>query len=366
MPAQKTVFLIILFFSCVLNSVSSAEEEPWMILSRAQTALDKGVPGEAMSLCERAKLMHRQRVIGMKADLVSALDSAEVRKAGDSIAEVQIVLRERNETSALKAIEDSLRMSSGKQSLSSVSGLLKWLDRRVAYPEADFLTGRIYEAEGEISFALSYYAKVLDYSDMLYIPDERYTVLYEMSRLSELIGDYNGAEKYLLTILSEDELFTAGTGSGSFLSAMMRTLATETTMDKFFLLYRHDYYRGYEAYRRLSVQYFALGEKGERLTVVSSLAALIAVTRLSHACADADFQWSYSNISNLMKRVNELPEVRDWADRNDVWKMLYLYSEILLSGGFNTQAQYILEVLAENSPDYTVASAAKNLLMSAR
>ena len=85
--------------------------------------------------------------------------------------------------------------------------MLDWLKERNVYPEADYLTGKIYQVEGEYAQALSFYERAYSEKDYLDVSDVQYEILYSIGFIAKINSDFEKFEKTLLLILNSDEFF---------------------------------------------------------------------------------------------------------------------------------------------------------------
>jgi len=283
----------VIFFLCIGFALSAATvggNEAWRILERAQIAFERGEAGEALLFCEQAREVHTAGIRSYIEILKKSLAPAEVKKAGDDIRDVQAVLEKRNDSPAL-AVFEAVPDFFGK----SVAAMLAWLEKRLVYPEADFLVGKVYEAEGEHRLALSFYEKAWSNRDMLDIGDEQYTLIYRMADLSANMQNFGAQEAYLLLILTEDPVFGKPGEESPTLRAMIRTLEIERTTDKFFSLYRHSNFTAYKAY--LDLSHFYYYDSRKRLD-----RALVRLSvRISNMCTavSATFLPAWAKMRNL-------------------------------------------------------------------
>jgi tetratricopeptide (TPR) repeat protein len=352
--ACLAAFLIVIFtFPAAARSTVSPET--WHILETGNIAYGNGEFGEALKLCESARESHSAEIERYRDVIRIAMESREVRKAGDDIGAIRDVLVKRDESDPVAIIDMVLGYHPADYFGNSMKRLLSWLEDNKAYPEADILSGKVFESEGEPKVALSWYRKAWVNKEYLDIPDEKYQLSYRMADMSFAGGDFGSQEKYLLSILEEDTVFGKPGAESPTLQAMMRTLETEQTVDKFFLLYRHANYTGLKAYIDLASFYYGNGSRLDRAFPVAVLAACVSVSRLSEAVTQSDFTWSYSGLPELMVRVGKNPEIAKWAKENHVWTSFSLLASIMRDRGLHAQSESLWEMLASSCPDAKVA-----------
>lgn len=341
------------------------DKEAWRILEQGEIAFSAGEPGEALLLCERARSIHIADFKSYRETLQKALTPSEVRKAGDDINAVYGVLEKRNDSGALAILDAILLNHPVEYFDKSMQGLLDWLKAKLVYPESDFLSGKIYEAEGEYSLALEYYEKAWKNKIFLDIPDERFTLAYKMADLAFDMGNYGKREEYLLLVISEDPVFGTPDLASPTLKAMIKTLESEKTTEKFFNLYRHSNYPSQKAYQDLASHYFYhSGKRLDRAMPVAVLSACIAFTLLCEALTQADFEFVYHDFGDVVIRAGKNVTLAQWARETHIWDSFVLLSSILIERGYSAQARSLLTVLSRDCPEKPVALQAGNLLLT--
>jgi hypothetical protein len=352
----KTLTSLAFLIFALLNAGTEniAGNEAWRILERATILFERQELGEALLSCEQAKARHAAEIGSFISILQNSMSPLEVKKAGDDIMTVYSVLEKRNDSSALEILNSVMLNHKAEFFGKSMQSLLAWLQRRLVYPEADFLLGQIYEAEGENSLALSYYEKSWQNKDFLDIPDERYTIAYRMADLSFHSDDRGAQEKYLLLILLDDKMFGKPGEESATLNAMIHTLNSDPTTEKFFSLYRHSNFKGLKAYQDLSALYYD-SNNFDRALSVAALASCISVSLLSDAVKEYDFEYRYTDLSDLLIRAGKSAEITEWAGNIKIWDSFLLLASILQAKGEYRQARSIRTILAAYCPDTSVS-----------
>ena len=346
-----------------LNAQNFHAADTWKIMENANTAFDGKEFGEALKLCETAKQTHIQSIEADIASLKKSLAPAEVKKAGDSIDRVLAVLEKREETSAISIINSVLLMHPSSYFNNSTASLIDWMQNQKAFPEADFLSGKIYEAEGETDLAFSFYGKALDAKAFLDVPDERFTIIYHMADIAKNEGNKGTWEKYLLLIPMEDPIFGKPGEESQTLSAMIRILKSERTVEKFFYSFRHSNFIALKAYQDLASFYY-YDSKGriDRALPVAVLASCISVTELSGVLSRNDFNFEYQTLTDLMIRVGKNQKLVSWAHDKKIWDSFLLVAAILYDDGEKSQAVSLWTILSLYCPDAVIARKALDTL----
>lgn len=367
---QKHLVIIvcICLFSSLAAAESSGDNESWRILERGAIALEKGEPGEALRLCDIARTEHKAQIEKRISILQKSLLPREVKKAGDDIQTVYDILKKRQDSDPVEVLDGILLNHPAVFFGKSIQKLMSWLDTQKIYPEADVMTGKIYESEGEYKQALFFYTKAWENRAFLDIPEERYSLSYRMADLAGNISDLGSQEIYLLSVVQEDPVFGKPGEESPTLTAMMHTLISDQSTDKFFNLYRHSNFIALKAYQDLaSLYYYGPQQRLDRALPAAVLSCCISVTRLSKALEQADFDYVYSGLPDLFLKSGKKAEIVSWAKDTEIWKSFLLLASVLYDNNEQLQAISIWTALAGYCPDQkTVRLAAKALELRKR
>lgn len=335
-----------------LPAKSLVDTDTWRVLQNGEERFLAGEFGEALAFSEKASAMHARKIEGWVSILRASLSPKQVKKAGDDIDAVRATLQARGDSSALYIVDEILKDDPGVAFGKSMGKMLAWLEMNSVYPEADILAGKVYESEGEPKLALDKYRNAWKNRDFLDVPDSRYDLAYRMSDLSFDMGDYGACEKYLLSLLEGDPLFGKPGEESPSLRAMMQTLRTEKSVDKFCLLYRHAAYRNLKAYQDLfSFYYEASNKRIDRAFPVAVIAAALSTTRLTEMLKRDDFEYAYTGIPDLFSRIGDNRELTDYASKNRLWDSYVMLSTAMIAEGLTDQAQSFLDYVVSYCPD---------------
>jgi tetratricopeptide (TPR) repeat protein len=360
---RKTALLAIaLLCAGVAASAASAKgDDDWKVLDSAEYSFEQREFGEALRLVDKARAIHVAKVESQRATLAKAVIPAEVKKAGDDLIAVYKVLAKRSDFAA-KAVLDEIYLTKDVYFFgNSLSRLMQWLSERVEYPEADILTGKVYEAEGEYAVAVSFFKKAWEKRSYLDIPDDRFTIAYHMADIAEEQGDYGAQEEYLLLVLTGDEVYGTPGNESPTLLAMVRSVKTDPTLVKFFMLYRHDKLVALKAYKDLA-RHFVESGRIDRAYPAAVLAACVSMTALTKSLQAVDFQYEYTNFEDLIKRAGQQRRIVQWAKDNDIWDPFLILSSVMWEAGDREQATVLWNYLASSCPDTVVARKASGEL----
>ncbi len=307
MKKHITVFLLSIFsiVSPVCGQGIFFSSGPWHLLEQGKIAYEKREFGEAIRLFEKARRVHKSQVLQYYNYLFSALKSYEVRAAGDLIANVYETLKKRQDDDAC-AILDKIFLTRPPEFFDkSIKNLMEWLKKSEAYPECDYLIGKVYELQGEYRQAFTLYYAAWDARDFLYIPDNRFEIIYSLSHVCSLLGQTDNKEKYLLLTL--------------------------------------------RAYIELTQLYITAGEY-DRAYRTALLGANIAVTYLSDVTQKIDFTYVYTDFSDLLERVGRDTNILKVAEAKKIWRIFLQFAYILHKKDLNMQAADLYGKLAEHCP----------------
>ncbi|UZW07876.1 hypothetical protein OSA53_02435, partial [Treponema pallidum] len=134
-----------------------------------------------------------------------------------------------------------------------------------------------------------------------------------------LLSQQDEREKYLLLVLSEDPLYSAREVWGKTLHAMLRTIRSSNTVEKFFKLYRHRNVLALRAYQELTEMYVRT-DNIERALPVSVLAADIAISALDSFLQKIELTYQYKDLADLFLRTGSHPTILKWANEHGVWQ----------------------------------------------
>lgn len=346
---KKTFTILILCFFSALYAQSRITINDTLIAYRnAVTEFDSQNYGMSLKFCEDAILYRKQLIEYQLNTLKTSLSAKRVHNAGDDIDDVLAVLKDRKETECINIISYYLKKFGAEHFENSISSLLEFIESSKEYPEAHKLIGDIYKLEGEYDFAEQYYKLALQNADVLDVPDEKYDILYELSEISRLKGDFERQESRLLNVLADDKNFL----DGALTSAMKNTIRgnKKDSVEKFFMLYRADSYTSIKSYNLLSQYYSSLGEDERALT----FASLCVITGFSKICSIIESRnpvYEYSDLETFFQETGFYSDIIEWGNENGIWESFNNLAELTLKMGYKNFARELLVVLAKFSPE---------------
>lgn len=323
-------------------------EEDWRLLRKALDFYDAANYGDALAYAELAKQSRRREIEWREFSLDTAQRSRDVRRAGDNLTDVLPVLEANGQTAAKSIIEETLNRYGESFFGNSFQKVKDFIALQDAYPEADFLIGKIYRVEGESALAFDFMNRALRGARWLDVMNQQYDMLYELADLSYDLGRLDDYEKYLLLVLKDDRFYT----NPSFMNAMLRTLGTETpdAVEKFFLLYRDENDIPLEACALLS-DYYKERNQLKKALECSALGAVISFSKLFYILRDRIPTYNYTNLSDLLLKAADYEDIVVWGNNNKVWELFYSLSQIAAAYGKPVFSRTLLEVLASAEPE---------------
>lgn len=339
------------------------DHDTWKLLDEAKTAYADGEFGDALKLCETARQTHLAYIGRCVSALEGSLSSRDAKKAGDLISDVRRTLVSRNETASVEILDSILVIRPSASFGDSMSRLMDWLRGRKAFPEADALAGMVYEAEGERAVAVDYYERA--WADRAYfdVPSDKFRIAYRLADISKNSLRYGDQEKYLLLVLTDEPLFGTPGSESPTLKAMIRSLETEPTTEKFFSLYRHDNAVSLKACVDLASLYRSMN-RTDREFPPAALSAVISVSMLSNAVSARDFGYAYAGLGDLLARAGKNREVFAYAEENGLWEPFLGLAAALRDRGHERQAKSLLSEVAAYCPNARTARRARDMLSS--
>lgn len=348
-----------IFSFCLLFSVHLAQgqeipkkvqkgQEAWRLLKKAQDALDEADYGNAIRYAEESREIRKQDAKWQIYILEGTLKKARIRRTGDDLDRVLPVLEEMQLNDAVSIVKGHMEKLGEGYFDNSYSKVFDYLHIYNQYPEADYLLGKVYRLEGEFEVALSYMKNAYEYNINLDVPMERYDLLYDIASLSYDLGKYEDYEKHLLLVVKDNEYFS----DTNFMRALSRIVEKDSgeAVDKFFLLYRCPTELALKALVELTGFYRERGEL-EKTIKCSSLASVIAVTKLENVLKQRINDFEYKNLGQLLSACSRYDDIVAWGNNENIWKLFCVFAESTAANGKILFARELLKVLSQNEPE---------------
>lgn len=318
------------------------------IFLNALNAFDANDYGATLKWIDKAKATRMQKAQWEVQTLKMSMRSPDVKVFGDDVANIAKVLAEREEYDALQVINHYKKYYTLEAFGNSMKRLISFIQSQSPYPEADYLSGRVYQLEGEYDVAQKLYLKAYENADILDIPDQKFDILYSLSEIAFIKKDYKRYEEYLLLIVSFDPSYK----NKSFVASIKRIIRSKKgdNVEKFFKMYRSSNYKLLNAYFALSEYYQNLGEQDRALSA-SSLGCLTGFTKIIDVVKKRSADFSYSSISSLLDEAALYPDIVEWGKENNVWKGFNDLAQYTFESGYEAFAAKFYQVLQDHSPE---------------
>ncbi|MCQ2590772.1 MAG: hypothetical protein MJ179_10145 [Treponema sp.] len=345
---MKKTLTVLLFLCCTTLFAQTRINSDYSTAYRqALMCFDNKDYGNALKYAEDAIRYKKDNLTKEVNKLERSLTTREVKAAGDDIEKVKNALKSRDEYDIVEIIDYYIHKKGIAYFNNSIKSLISYIKTQEQYPEAQKLIGDIYKLEGEYSLAENFYKKALDFSEVLDINDEKYSILYLMADLSRLSGDKNTYEVRLLNITSTETLEKRNMLIKSMSSLIKKD--NKGTLDKFFNMYRFQDYYSLNAYCQLAQFYKDEGEL-EKALQFSALAVITGFSKMDYVISKRDLTYEYKDIKSFLENIVNYNDLVEWGDSNNIWKSFDLLCELSNLNGAKTFSTDLLKVLARYSP----------------
>ena len=359
MKSIKSFFVLFFVFCTFFSLYSLSYDDAWKSLDTARVKFENGDVGQALKYAENAKEIRKNESSTAVDSLENALKPLAVQQVGDLITDVEEILTERMENVALRYIHKLTDLYGASYFGNSITNIKEFYKNRTDYPEADYLIAKIYMQEGEYSAAADFYEKALANSSVLDVPDERYDILYDAAELARIRKNEEQFQAYLLKVLEDNHDFSEnGNDITPYLRAIIAYSLREKSIDQFFLLYRSSHYKSLNALLKLTDFYINKNEF-ESAYNTGILAALTSFTRIYEILTSRNKKYSYTTLDLFFQEALKYRDVKDWMDKNGVWRGFYNFGKLLAYKGNTTLSDQIYSVTKNVCPDKTIVNLIK-------
>jgi len=98
--------------------------------------------------------------------------------------------------------------------------------------------------------------------------------------------------------------------------------------------------------------------KNRRALATAVLASIITITNLDDLISKDDYNYKYTEFTNLLHRLNRRQDVILWAEKQNFWRAFMNLADSLSKNGNTEQALYLYSKLAESIPSIKYAQEA--------
>ncbi len=319
------------------------------ILSDAQIAFENNDFSSAFTLAQEAVDTRKAESEWSVYTLATELRKPSAQNVGKDIEQLLYFFRNRQSYDVVNIIERVLYDFSYEYFDFSIDNVLYFLEQSQNYPEAFYLLGRLYLNEGELAIADSYFIQAYEHVNLLDIPDVQFDILYSMADLYAIQENWNAFEEVLLLVASEDDSYYLNGAPSPFLHSVTSALNNNMTADRFFLLFRNDFYVTLQAWNYLTYYYEDQGQS-EKALETALLFTTSALQRIDEVLEDRDIHYEYSDLRSFFQNVKLFNDVAVWAENNYFWEGFYVLAILCKEQGYEQFSQTILINLASECP----------------
>ncbi len=356
-----------------------AEDPSWLKLETGKRLFTQKNFAQALLTLNTAVLERNERFLRARDTLDSVLADTQARRAKDSISRLLGIYAESDLRSGdiqkiksqsggflsrelaayegfrisdpfqnlIDVLQAALGLRSPERLGDSLEALRVFIDHSRFFPEAECWIAKIYMAEGEYEIAQRQLEKAISQEASLEVPDFIHEIRYLLASLHKTKKDLAAMEREYKAILSKDELYTSA--RESFRKDAMRRTLVEDGIDKFLILYRHKADFAARAYLVLGEYYYKSGRYGQAILHLMVAADILGTKVINDLNMD-DPDYRFSNLSELLARMEEKPELARFARDSEVYKTFYYLASALHGDGRSRQAKEVWLALSR-SPD---------------
>jgi len=211
-------------------------------------------------------------------------------------------------------------------------------------PEAVFLTGQVYEAEGENRLAQKYYERALELSKQFYVLEDKYQVLYRLAHMYLAEKRYKEYESILLEILrdhpeSRSERFEKFRNS---LSKLVTTDGFNAALQLYRL--RNDF--ATRANRELGI-FYCRTRRSDKAILHLTLSQIGILSTLIEEVKFIDPGYQFKDLKELLTLAVSRPYLRGYLNESGGWEGFYFLASSLYLHGVMDQAKLIWDLTSQ-------------------
>jgi len=280
-----------------------------------------------------------------KKDIIDR-DLAAIESAtGGSLTAKAKLLRERRLSDGLSGFLGALLLVLDHRNSASLSDSLFELRKAAAelssYPEAEYLIGRIYLAEGELKLAELQFLKALDQWESFEIPGDRFAVIDSLAAVYKADARWKEYEERLTEIVASSNLYRE---ESIFLRDAMERSLTRDGFDRFMLLYRIEESATISANAELGEFYLSRGRAQAILHLAVAVNAIL--TKTIERLKVYDPSYGYRILPELLDSIESNHETANFARDMSLYRILHSLGTALSSQGHRETARGIFSALA--------------------
>lgn len=339
-----------------------AGNEAWRALEKAELAYDNGNLGDALKYAKEAREIKRIGSEWCETKLINSCKPLVVQQKGVDINVLYNFFVEREDFEAVSILDRSLALHSIDYYNSDITEVISFWQKSSHYPETDVVIAMVYRDEGEYDLSKLYLENAWEYRELLYIPEEKYDILYNLAKTALLLKDNDLYEKTQLLILADDNDFSGLSDERTkncLSSGIVRSIKKNMDSEKIFMLYRHSNKNGLDAMFNLSKYYQEYNENDKALEC-AAFGCVTAITLINNSVKQYYLDYNFTTIEQLFVYAKNVDEICVWMDVNNIWDAFYNFALLVEKTTNNKElSDTVLVALSNESCNFQVQKKAQ-------
>lgn len=211
-------------------------------------------------------------------------------------------------------------------------------------PEAMFLTGQVYEAEGESRIAQKYYERALELGKQFYVLEDKYQVLYRLAQLYLEEKRYKEYESILHEIL-RDHPESRSDRFEKFRTSIFKLLTTDG-FNATLRLYRLPNNFATRANRELGI-FYCRTRRSDKAILHLTLSQLGILSTLIEEIKFIDPGYQFTDLNELLGLALARPYLKGYLNESGTWEGFYYLASSLYLHGVVDQAMLLWNLTAK-------------------
>ncbi|MCX7788793.1 MAG: hypothetical protein N2442_13980 [Spirochaetes bacterium] len=208
-------------------------------------------------------------------------------------------------------------------------------------PEAVFLTGQVYEAEGENRLAKKYYERSLELSKQFYVLEDKYQVFYRLAQLYLAEKRYKEYESILMEML-RDHPESRSDRFEKFRTSLVKSVTTDG-LNVTLQLYRLKNDFATRANRELGI-FYCRTRRSDKAILHLTLAQVAILSTLIEEMKFIDPGYQYKDLKELLTLAMARPYLKGFLNESGAWEGFYYLASSLYLHGVIDQAKLLWEL----------------------
>lgn len=210
-------------------------------------------------------------------------------------------------------------------------------------PEAVFLTGQVYEIEGEYRIAQKYYERALELSKQFYVLEDKYQVLYRLAHMYLAEKRYKDYERTLNEILrSHPE--TRSERFEKFRTSLSKLVTTDG-FNAALQLYRLKNDFSTRANRELGI-FYCRTRRSDKAILHLTLSQIGILSTLIEEIKFIDPGYQFKDLKELLSLAVARPYLKGYLNESGAWEGFYYLASSLYLHGVLDQAKLLWDLTA--------------------